>query len=128
MVHGSVVHFEIPADNVERAQKFYTKAFGWTAQTMPEMNYTMVGTGPADAEGMPSEPGYIGGGIAKRGDVVHAPVITILVDDIDAALKSVAQHGGSTVQKKEPIGPMGFVAYFKDSEGNIVGLFQAPAE
>lgn len=129
MSHGSVVHFEVPADNVERARKFYSKVFGWNVMPMPEMEYTMVGTGPATAEGMPSEPGYIGGGIAKRGDVVKAPVITLSVDDIDAALKTVGKNGGSTVQKKQPVGDMGFTAYFKDSEGNVVGLWQnAPSE
>lgn len=124
MANGSVVHFEVPADNVERARKFYHEVFHWTVTPMPEMDYTMVSTGPVDKDGMPTEPGFIGGGIAKRGPMVPSPVITIAVDDIDKALAQVAKHGGSTLQEKTAIGPMGFVGYFKDSEGNVLGLFQ----
>jgi uncharacterized protein len=125
---GKVVHFEIPADNVERARSFYKKTFEWGLQPMPEMNYTMVQTTPSDADGMPTEPGGINGGIAVRGNPgpVKAPVITIAVEDIEQTLKQIAKNGGKTVQGKQPIGPMGFTAYFQDTEGNIVGLWQAP--
>jgi uncharacterized protein len=125
---GKVVHFEVPADNVERARKFYQSTFNWTILPMPEMEYTIVGTGPGNAEGMPTEPGYIGGGIAKRGSNVSHPVITIQVDDIDAALAKIQRHGGSTLSPKAAIGPMGFVAYFMDSEGNTMGLWQLAPE
>lgn len=124
MTHGSVVHFEIPADDVKRAQKFYEKTFGWKMQHMPEMNYTMIGTAPSDAQGMPTVPGAINGGMGARKSPLSHPVVTINVDDIDASLKQVQANGGSTVAKKTPIGPMGFTAYFKDSEGNVVGLWQ----
>jgi uncharacterized protein len=124
MPHGSVVHFEIPADNVARAQKFYEKTFGWRMQPMPEMNYTMVGTAPSDSQGMPTQPGTINGGMGARKAPLSHPVITISVDDIEAALAKVHANGGSTVVPKTPIGPMGFTAYFKDSEGNVVGLWQ----
>ena len=59
---------------------------------------------------------------------MKSPVITLSVDDIDATLKTIGKNGGSTIQKKQPIGDMGFTAYFKDSEGNIVGLYQNAAE
>lgn len=127
-MNGRVVHFEIPADNVERARKFYKKTFSWEIQPMPEMNYTMVRTTPGDANGMPKEPGAINGGMAARGGPLKSTVVTIGVDNIDAALKSVAKNGGKTVVKKQSIGPMGFTAYFQDSEGNVVGLYQAPKE
>lgn len=123
---GEVVHFEVPADNTERARKFYKATFGWKLQVMPEMDYTMVQTGASKEDGGPAEPGYIGGGIAQRGPTVAHPVITISVDDIDHALRSVEKNGGKTVQKKQPIGDgsMGFTAYFKDPEGNTIGLWQ----
>lgn len=123
---GKVVHFEIPADNTKRAREFYEKAFGWKMQSMPGMDYTMVSTGEQDAEGMPKEPGYIGGGITGRNPMVKVPVVTIAVDDIDGALGSVTKHGGKVLQKKQPIGDgsMGFTAYFHDPEGNTIGLFQ----
>lgn len=124
---GKVGHFEIPADNPSRAKKFYSTTFGWSMMEMPGMDYIMVGTGPANEQGMPSEPGYIGGGIGKRGSHLEHPVVTIIVDEIDAAEKTIVKNGGKMLQKKQPIGDgtMGFTAYFKDSEGNTVGLYQA---
>jgi uncharacterized protein len=122
---GRVVHFEVPYDEVERATSFYRDVFGWQIQSIPEMDYHMVATGPAGEDGMPSEPGFIGGGMFARQSNIGTPVITIDVDDIDAALADVEAHGGSTVEKKMPVGDMGFAAYFKDSEGNLLGLWQS---
>jgi uncharacterized protein len=124
---GKVSHFEIPADNTERARKFYSTVFGWTTTEMPGMDYTMVGTGPANEQGRPKEPGYIGGGIGKRGGPLSHPVVVIVVDDITATEKIIEKNGGSIIQTKQPIGDgsMGHAGYFKDSEGNVVGLFQA---
>jgi uncharacterized protein len=125
---GEVGHFEIPADNVERARKFYENAFGWKMNSVPGMDYTMVQTGPADDKGMPNAPGYVGGGIGKRGGNLLHPVVTIVVDDISHAEKTIEQHGGKILQKNQAIGDgsMGWTGYFKDSEGNIVGLYQWP--
>ncbi|MCI4369072.1 MAG: VOC family protein [Thermoplasmata archaeon] len=123
---GEVCHFEVPADNTERARKFYESTFGWKANPMPEFDYTMVSTGPLDENQMPKEPGFINGGMGKRGGPLEHPVFTIMVDEIDHAEKLIEKHGGKIVQKKQPIGDgaMGFTGYFKDSEGNVVGLFQ----
>jgi len=125
---GEVGHFEIPADNPERARKFYQSIFGWTMTHDPKMDYTMVRTGAADAQGMPKEPGYIGGGIVKRGGSLEHPTITVVVDEILAAEKAIEQHGGKVLQRKQPIGDgsMGFMAYFRDPEGNVIGLYQMP--
>ncbi len=122
---GKVVHFEIPADNVERAKSFYQKAFGWQINQYPGMEYHMVGTAPSNEQGMPTEPGAINGGMTKRQDPVKNTVITIDVSDIDSSLKSIEKLGGKVVQKKQPVADMGFTAYFKDTEGNIVGLWQS---
>lgn len=123
---GQVGHFEIPADNPARARKFYAAAFGWKMNEMPGMDYTMVSTGPVDDKGMPKEPGFVGGGIGKRGGNLMHPVVTIIVDDLLTAEKTIEKNGGKVVQRKQPIGDgsMGFTGYFKDSEGNIVGLYQ----
>jgi uncharacterized protein len=121
---GRVVHFEIPFDEGDRARTFYRSVFGWSLQSMPDMGYTMVQTGPVTEEGMPTEVGYIGGGMMERQEAVPTPVITIEVDDIDESLKSVGEHGGSTVMERFPVGEMGFAAYFRDSEGNLLGLWQ----
>jgi uncharacterized protein len=121
---GRVVHFEIPYDDGDRARDFYGSVFGWSLQTVPDMGYTMVSTGPVTDEGMPQDVGYIGGGMMERQEAVPTPVITIEVDDIDEALGAVAGHGGSTVMDRFAVGDMGFAAYFRDSEGNLLGLWQ----
>ena len=60
---GQVVHFEIPADDVERASAFYRSAFDWSVTGEPGMNYWALRTTETDDDGMPSEPGSINGGM-----------------------------------------------------------------
>jgi hypothetical protein len=92
---------------------------------MPEMKYTIVSTGPAAETGMPAEPGYIGGGMFEREPAFpQGPVITIDVDSIDDALAKIQSLGGEPVGEKTPVGEMGFAAYFKDTEGNVMGLWE----
>ena len=122
---GRVVHFEIPFDDAERARSFYREVFGWQIQSVPEFDYNFVTTGPADENGMPAEPGYIGGGMMSRQPQVSMPVITIEVDDVDAAMAAVEKHGGRRVGENVPVGEMGIAAYFTDSEGNLMGLWQS---
>ncbi|HEX5510512.1 MAG TPA: VOC family protein [Actinomycetales bacterium] len=124
---GGVVHFEIPADDVERAQGFYRDVFGWRIDPMPDMSYAMLMTTEAGEDGRPTEPGVINGGMMRREGEISSPVITIAVDDIEATLKQVSSNGGTTVQGKMPVGDMGFAAYFTDPEGNILGLWQNAA-
>jgi predicted enzyme related to lactoylglutathione lyase len=122
-VAGGVVHFEIPADDENRARDFYTSAFGWEFQVMPEMEYSLATTTPMDETGRPAVPGSINGGLFRRGDLT-APVVTVDVEDIDAALEKIAALGGAVHRGKMEVPGMGWNAYFKDSEGNIVGLWQ----
>jgi predicted enzyme related to lactoylglutathione lyase len=122
---GRVVHFEIPVDDEERARSFYSKAFGWKMNFMPGMSYTLVGTAPVDAKGAPTQPGAINGGMLKRQGPVTHPLVTIEVDDIDATLATVEKLGGSVARGRVAIADMGFAAYFKDSEGNVIGLWQS---
>ncbi|NJC21855.1 hypothetical protein BJ994_000931 [Arthrobacter pigmenti] len=122
---GRVVHFEIPFDDGDRARSFYRDAFGWNMNEMPEMQYTMVASGPVGEQGMPSEPGFINGGMYKRDpESSPTPVITVDVESIDTALAKVQELGGSTVGEKMAVGDMGFAAYFRDPEGNIIGLWE----
>lgn len=121
---GRVVHFEIPFDDGDRARSFYREAFGWSADQMPGFDYTAVASGPAGDQG-PTESGYINGGMFKRDDgPLAGPIITIDVEDIDAALRKIEEIGGSAVGEKMAVGEMGFAAYFRDSEGNVMGLWQ----
>jgi predicted enzyme related to lactoylglutathione lyase len=118
------VHFEIPADDVERAQAFYREAFGWRIQPMPEMQYTIVSTTETDQTGAPKEPGGINGGMMQRQGRMTAPIITIEAEDIEDALVAVEKLGGAVVAPKMAVGEMGFAAYFSDTEGNVIGLWQ----
>jgi len=121
---GKVVHFEIPAENVDRAKEFYKKAFGWKMDAVQGMDYTMVQTSATDAQGTPKEPGSINGGMMIRKAPIKNPVITIDVEDMEKALEEIKHLGGKIVVGKMPVGDMGFSAYFKDTEGNVVGLWQ----
>ena len=121
---GPVVHFEIPADDVSRASEFYRAAFGWNVTALTGMDYAMLQTTPQDASGMPTEPGAINGGMLPRDEARTAPLITIAVDDIGEALRRVEALGGTTVLPKREVMGMGYTAYFADSEGNVMGLWQ----
>jgi len=121
---NEIVHFEIPADDLARAQKFYRSAFGWKMNDIKEMGYTIIHTTEVDEKQMPKKPGAINGGMMKRSKEVNSPVVTIDVTDIDAALAKIEENGGKTLIKKMQVGDMGWSAYFKDTEGNVVGLWQ----
>lgn len=90
---------------------------------MPEMEYTMVNSGPSGDRG-PSEPGFINGGMAQRGENFRSPTLVLDAPDIDEALAAVEAAGGSIVSGRDPVGDMGFSAYFRDPEGNLLGLWE----
>jgi uncharacterized protein len=123
-----VVHFEIPVDDTARAKDFYGSIFDWElndADMGGGMIYTTVRTVATDENQLPKEPGAINGGIMKRTSDTTAPVITIQVDSIDETLKKVEAGGGTTVQPRTEIPNMGAFGYFKDSEGNTLGLWES---
>lgn len=120
-----VVHFEIPAEDLERSKKFYAEVFGWKLNDIPEMKYITIETAATDPETrMIKEIGSINGGMMQRADKIKNPVITIDVADIDSAMAKVKQNGGEEVMAKMEVGDMGWASYFKDTEGNILGLWQ----
>ena len=121
---GRVVHFEIPFDDADRARGFYRDAFGWDLVEMPGMSYTLATTGPSGDAG-PTEPGYINGGMLRRESPNEGPIMVIDVDDIDAALARIEELGGQTLLGRQAVGEMGWAAYFKDVEGNSMGLWQS---
>jgi predicted enzyme related to lactoylglutathione lyase len=122
-VSGRVVHFEIPFDDQERASAFYADVFGWQLQAMPEMSYVLATTGPSE-QGPPSEPGFVNGGLMSRGGPVTGPVVTLDVEDIEVSLAEVERRGGTVVSGRQAVAEMGFSAYFTDTEGNLMGLWQ----
>jgi predicted enzyme related to lactoylglutathione lyase len=119
-----VVHFEIPAEDLARAKGFYASIFGWELEDARGMDYTMVRTVAVDQQQVPTEPGAINGGMMQRSAVASSPVLTINVDSVDEALKRVEAGGGSIVRPKQEIPGMGASAYFKDTEGNTLGLWE----
>jgi predicted enzyme related to lactoylglutathione lyase len=122
-----VVHFEIPAEDLDRAKSFYGSVFGWDLNTMPMPGgeYTTISTVPVDPQTMtPTEPGAINGGMVPRDERTPAPVITVDVEHIDDALEQIQARGGSTVTPRTEIPGMGAFAYFKDPEGNVLGLWE----
>jgi predicted enzyme related to lactoylglutathione lyase len=125
-----IAHFEIHADDPERAAGFYAKTFGWDIKKWEggQFEYWMVMTGKQD------EPGGINGGLMRRkgpppveGQAVNAYVSTIVVDDYDGIAAKIAANGGHEVVPKAALVGMAWQGYFKDTEGNIFGLHQADA-
>lgn len=121
---NKVVHFEIPAENMSRAEAFYKEVFDWDIVSMPEMHYALVHSGPTDEQGMAQESGFINGGIMPRKEQFQSPIIIMHVESIETKIPEVVAHGGSLVKEKMSIGEHGFVAYVKDTEGNVIGLWE----
>jgi len=121
---GKVQHFEVPFDDKDRALKFYQEIFGWKAIDMPEMKYVMVHTGPTDDQGMIQEKGVINGGMYQRSDQGEGPIIVITVVSIDDTLARIKSSGGQIVREKMTVGNMGYYAHIKDSEGNLIGVWE----
>ncbi|HYL68588.1 MAG TPA: VOC family protein [Candidatus Limnocylindria bacterium] len=113
-----VIHFEIPADNPERAVDFYKKVFGWNFQKWGgPQEYWLVSTGPD------TQPG-INGGLLRRQHPGAGTCNTIGVASVDQAVANVTQNGGKTVMPKTPIPGVGYLAYCSDTEGNVFGMMQ----
>jgi uncharacterized protein len=122
----TVVHFEIPADNPERATKFYRELFGWEIQKSasdggPE--YWMVSTVPTDAKGQPTRLG-VNGGLMRRQDPGHQPVNYISVESVDDYAQKAKRLGAEEIMPKTPVKGMGWFAWLKDTEGNVFGIWQ----
>jgi len=118
-----VIHFEIHAENPERAISFYRDLFGWKFERWGTEEYWMLSTGSK------SEPGIDGGLLKRRGTIdgtaVIAYVCTIEVASLDGSVTKALAKGGQMAVPKMPIPGMGWLAYCKDSEGNIFGMMQA---
>ncbi|HEY4517606.1 MAG TPA: VOC family protein [Candidatus Paceibacterota bacterium] len=119
-----VVHFELPADDLLRAKKFYTDVFGWEMQDFPEMKYIVARSVAVDEKQMPKEQGAINGGLVERGDTIPVPTIFMKVESIEETIKKIEGAGGSVVLPKTAIAGMGSYARIRDTEGNIVGLWE----
>ena len=124
-----VVHFEIPADDMDRAKKFYSSVFGWAIQDYPMPDGTKltgITTAPVDEKThMPKDRGAINGSMLQKTKDVFAPLVSIWVDSVDEYIKKIESAGCKVVKPKTEFVGMGFYAYVTDTEGNVMGLFES---
>ena len=120
------IHFEIHAEDLDRAQAFYETVLGWTFQSWGDGSYRLVTTGSDD------QPGINGGLLKRMGQLetgVDYPVIahmcTVDVEDVDAYVAKAVGAGGVVALPKMPVPGVGWLAYAKDTEGNIFGMMQS---
>ena len=115
-----VVHFEISADDPQRAIAFYTNVFGWNIQKWAgSQEYWLVNTGGQD------KPGINGGLFVRKGPVGYVNTIDVVSADEWAA--KIASQGGDVVVPKMAIPGVGYLVYCKDTEGNIFGIMHEDA-
>ena len=119
---GKVQHFEIPADDVDRARTFYADVFGWSIQGLEGYDDVAL-IEPAGDEG---EAGVIGGDLYRR-EKPDAPTVVITVANLERALDDVERAGGRRIGEITPMPGMGRAAYFEDTEGNRLGLWENAA-
>ena len=115
-----IVHFELPFDDAERANRFYAEVFGWESHKWEgPQEYYLQQTGPED------EPG-IGGALAPRQNSANGggTQLVIGVDDLDACIARVTAAGCAIVTPRTAIPGVGWFADFRDTEGNVLGMFQ----
>jgi predicted enzyme related to lactoylglutathione lyase len=113
-----VIHFEIGAENTERAVRFYKTVFGWEIKRWEgPQEYHLISTLPKD------KPGIDGAIFKKPGpaDIIN----TIDVPNIDEFIERIRKNGGELLGQKHEIQNVGEFAYCKDTEGNVFGIMQA---
>jgi uncharacterized protein len=126
----TIVHFELPADNPERAAKFYRELFGWeinrfegSSDEREGFEYWMVKTVPTDADGRPARPG-VNGGLMRRMYPGQAPVNYIAVDNVDEFGRRAERLGAKIMMAKTPVPGMGWFAQLTDPEGNVIAIWE----
>lgn len=115
----TVVHFEIPADNTERAKKFYSELFGWQfSKWEGPMEYWLVATKKGSGgEG-------VSGGLTKRQSPEQRPLNYIDVPSVDEYMAKVNKLGGKVIFPKTAVPGMGYLAICLDTENNAFGIWE----
>jgi uncharacterized protein len=121
------VHFEICADDVKRAMKFYSRIFDWTIEKVDGEDYWSISGGNHEEE-FP-----ITGGLMERADSLDSTLLTFEVDSLDDFARKITEAGGKIVTPKLSIAGLGDIQYCRDTEGNSFGIVeyekeQAPVE
>jgi predicted enzyme related to lactoylglutathione lyase len=108
-----IVHFEIPADDMQRAKTFYSNLFGWNIVGMPGMDYMMI-----DVYGAP------GGGMMKRMHPEQQMINYIGVPSVDEYAAKVETLGGKIIVPKKAVPGMGYFIVCMDTENNPFGIWE----
>jgi predicted enzyme related to lactoylglutathione lyase len=118
--------FNLPVDDMSRAKEFFSKTFGWTFMaTGMDGDHHFATTVPTNEMGQPTEPGGINGGLIQRGAYEQQMTsIFIEVKPIDSTLEKVETNGGKIVLTKVPIADFAYLAQIKDTEGNLISLWE----
>ncbi len=111
-----VIHFEIPADEPERAVKFYSTVFKWKIEKWDQFEYWLVTTGDDD------EPGINGAILPNEFSSNVRDIIN--VDSYDETAEKIENSGGKRLSEKMTVPNMGFTGSFQDTEGNIFGIIE----
>jgi uncharacterized protein len=119
---STIVHFDVPAENIDRAKKFYSGLLGWKFESWPGMEYNLITT--TNLEGVPG----VGGGMGKRMDPSQRMVNYFGVKSIDDAIQQVKSLGGRMLTDKMTVPSMGYLANCVDTEGNTFGLWEENSE
>lgn len=119
----TIVHFEIPADDPERAAVFYRGLFGWEINRWGEAEYWMVQTVPTDETGRPTRQG-LNGGLMKKQNPQQPFANYVSVESVEEYGKKAEALGAQIAMPKTPVPGMGWFLYIKDTEGNILGLWE----
>ena len=120
----TIVHFEIPADDVEKLKKFYSGLFGWRIEKTPgPAEYWMIETVPVDEKGNAVRPG-VNGGIMKRQNPEHKPVNYVAVESVDDYVKKIEALGGRMIVSKMEVPGVGWWALALDPEGNQFAILE----
>jgi uncharacterized protein len=117
------VHFEICADDVKRAIKFYSRIFDWTIEKTEGEDYWLVSTGNEEEEDFP-----ITGGLMERVDSLDSTVLTFEVNSLDDFARKITEAGGKIVTPKMSIAGLGDIQYCRDTEGNSFGIVEYEKE
>lgn len=119
---GKVIHFEIPADDLDRASKFYTDSFGWKANRWGEEKYVLLDCGEGDGINGAIMPRT--GIFSEKGTGFRAFICTIEVEDLAKSAEKIKAAGGKVVNEVQKIPHVGTHQFFTDTEGNTFGILQ----
>jgi predicted enzyme related to lactoylglutathione lyase len=120
----TIVHFEIPVENVQKMRAFYATLFGWKIERNPgPLEYWLIETVPADEQMTPLRPG-VNGGMYQKPQPEFKPVNYISVESIDKYIEKTKALGGKILQPKQEVPGVGWVAIALDPEGNQFAMLQ----